>query len=540
VSAELTAISRKQAWILAGVVLAGFLLRLHVVLGSTYHWDEEREWIPFARDISLEPGNVNLPIRAISHPILPAYLIRLGSLLGGDNPFGYRLMSALAGALTVLVIAAVALSWRGFAAAFWAASLLAFNEYHIYVSSLAIDKPFQLFFAALAVAGFSRFLQTENVRALYFAGLMTGVAFLCKETTGLLLPGFLAAMLLSGRHRVWFRRAAPYVAVLIFVVVISPDLVINFLMRDDLEFSYSDHLQRAAGPGFTRHHLLFFLRGAIQTVYGFMGQSLSDLAPEYASMNSLLGTILLGVASIMAVRIALSRDVRQDATSLYLTIAFWAVFGFFLFVEVSTEGAIQHLIYVAWFWSDLTLIPGCILAGAFLVGLMDKWRPVGYSIAGLAVALAIADAVFTRVGTPKGPVVAFAPEYILPPDGRRVSARGSINYCAICEKNMSARIVGVELRHPDGATEEALGAGYARIDRDSESGLGLVLLARDGDPAENPDERWNESMWYDITLELTDSAGSTYLVEDRVFSSLIPSEFNPPFWSVPKEQELRR
>lgn len=525
---------------LAGIVLAGFLLRLNVVLGSTYHWDEEREWIPFARDISLEPGNVNLPIRAISHPILPAYLIRLGSVVGGDNPFGYRLMSALAGALTVLVIAAVALSWRGFVVAFWAASLLAFNEYHIYVSSLAIDKPFQLFFAALAIAGFSRFLQTENVRALYFAGLMTGVAFLCKETTGLLLPGFLAAMLLSARHRVWFWRAAPYVAVLIFVAVISPDLVINFLMRDDLEFSYSDHLQRAAGLGFTRHHLLFFLRGAIQAVYAFLGQSLSDLAPEYASMNSLLGTILLGVASIMAARLVLNREVRQDATSLYLTIAFWAVFGFFLFIEVSTEGAIQHLTYVAWFWSDLTLIPGCILAGAFLSGLIGKWRTVGYSIAGLAVAVAIADAVFTRVGTPKGPVAAFDPEYILPPDGRRVSARGSINYCAICEKNMSARIVGVELRHPDGATEEALGTDYARIDGDSDSGLGLVLLARDGDPAENPDERWDESMWYDITLELTDSAGSTYLVEERVFSSLIPSEFNPPFWSVPKERELRR
>ena len=539
-SAELPAITRKQAWILAGVVLAGFLLRLHVVLGSTYHWDEEREWIPFARDISLEPGNVNLPIRAISHPILPAYLIWAGSLIGGDNPFGYRLMSLLAGSLTILVLAATALSWRGFMAAFWAASLLAFNEYHIYVSSLAIDKPFQLLFAALAIAGFSRFLQTENVRALYFAGAMTGVAFLCKETTGLLLPGFLAAMLVSARHRLWFLRAAPYVAVLIFVAVISPDLVVNFLMKDDLEFSYSDHLQRAAGLGFTRHHLLFFLRGAISTVYGFMGQSLSDLAPEYASMNSLLGLILLGVASVMAARFVLSRGLRLDATSSYLTIAFWFVFGFFLFIEVSTEGAIQHLTYVAWFWSDLTLIPGCLLAGAFLVEMVGKRRTVGYSIAGLAAIVAIVGAVVTRVGTPNDPVVAFAPEYILPPNGQRVSARGSMNYCVLCEKNMSARIVDVTLRHPDGATEQVLGTDYAQIDHDSGVDLGLTLLARDGDPAENPDEKWNESMWYDITLELTDSAGSTYLIEDRVFSSLIPSEFNPPFWSVPRDQELSR
>src|SRR5262249_60492998 len=90
-------LSRRPYWIIAGIVLIGFALRLHVVLGSVYHFDEEREWIPFARSISFTPGEVNLPARVISHPILPAYFIKVGSLIGGENPFGFRLMSVIAG-----------------------------------------------------------------------------------------------------------------------------------------------------------------------------------------------------------------------------------------------------------------------------------------------------------------------------------------------------------------------------------------------------------------------------------------------------------
>lgn len=523
--------AKRAYWILGAIVLAGFALRLHVVLGSTYHWDEEREWIPFAQSISLEPGNVNLPIRAISHPILPAYIIKLGSLVAGENPLGFRLMSLLAGTATIAVLALVALRWRGFWVAFWAASLLAFNEYHIFVSSLAIDKPFQLLFAALAMAGFIRFLQTENSRALYFAGVMTGVAFLCKETTGLLLPGFLLALLLSQRHRGWLLRGAPYIAVLLFVAVISPDLFLNFFMRDELDYSYSDHLGRAAGIGFTRHHLLFFLRDAISWVYGLMGQQLSDLAPEYASMNSLLGAILLGVAAWSALRLCLRPDARQDGVSLYLPIAFWTIFGFFLLIDVSSEGAIQHLAYVAWFWSDLVLMPACLMAGAFLVSLTGHWRVAGQVAAAAGLAYAFLVAAMTRVGTPEGPMVAFNPEYMLPPNGRHVNVEATFNYCMVCEKDMTVELLDVKLHEPDGTTTSVLGTGLARVQPGSPDGTKLVLQARDADPASKPVEPWQEVMWYEISYALTDEDGRRHHVEDRVFSPLHPSEFGPRFWS---------
>jgi predicted membrane-bound mannosyltransferase len=540
-------LSHKPYWIIAGVVLIGFALRLHVVLGSVYDFDEAREWIPFARSISLKPGEVNLPVRVISHPILPAYLIKVGSLIGGENPFGFRLMSLLAGTATLLVIALAALRWRGFWTAFWATSLIAFNEYHIYVSSLAIDKPFQLFFSAVAIASFLRFLQTEKVGALYLAGAMTGIAFLCKETTGLLLPGFFFALLLSRRHRQWLLRPAPYIALLLSAVVISPDILANVFLADQLNFTYSDHLHRAARIGFTRHHLLFFLRDVFVAVYRFLGRPLWFNTPaEYAAMNSLIGAMFLGVATWVGLRLIASRQARSESVNLYLAIAFWSVFGFFLFTEVNTNVRLAYLTYTAWFWSDLTLMPAALMTGAVLTSLPSTWRVPACAIAGAGVLFAIGAATLTRVGRASGPVVGFNPEYILPSDGRLVKVKAVFNYCMICEKDMTPKLVDVKLRFPcavknqspddcvkagDDSRTSVLGTDAARVAEGSTDGTDLVVRARDADPAQNPKERWYERMWYEISYSLTDRDGQKHVVQDKVQSPLRPEEFGTRFWT---------
>jgi hypothetical protein len=516
---------------LVGILIAAFALRLHVVLGSTYHFDEEREWIPFAQSISVAPGNVNLPIRAIAHPILPAYFIKLGSLIAGENPLGFRLMSLLAGLGMIAVVALAAWRWRGPEAGLWAAALLAFNEYHIYVSTLAIDKPFQLLFCALAVGSFIDFLEKEKPRSLYIAGVMTGIAFLCKETSVLLLPGFLAVLVFSARHRPWLWRGAPYVAVAIFFAVISPDIFINMFLTDELQYSYADHLGRAAGIGFTRHHLLFFLRDVIAGIYGLMGEELYDLAPEYASMNALLGPLLLGVAAWMLLRLLWSPAARQDHVNMYLSFAFWAILGFFMSIEVSTEGRIQELVYVAWFWSDLTLIPAALMTGALLVSLRDRWRQVGYAGAAAAVVYAAGAAVFTRVGTPPGPVVGFNPEYVWPPNGQLVNVAARFNFCMICDKDVSIELLDVKLRQPDGSISSVLGTDYVTVPEHSRDGTELVLRARNADPAENPDERWQEWMWYAVSYTLTERSGRTHVVEDNVIFPLKSSQYGPRFWT---------
>jgi hypothetical protein len=441
------------------------------------------------------------------------------------------LLSVLAGTATIAVLGLAALRWTGFTAALWAMALLAFNEYHIYVSTLAIDKPFQLLFCALAAASFMRFLRDEKPGALYVAGAMTGLGFLCKETTVLLLPAFFACLLLSRRHRPWLKRPAPYVAALIFGAVISPDVAVNFFFDDTLEYTYTDHLSRAAGIGFTRHHLLFFFRDAIAWVYALRGEELYDLAPEYASMNSALGLILFGVATVWLARLASSADARNDAVRLYLPLAFWAVLGFFLVIDVSAEGPIRELVYVAWFWVDLTLIPATLMAGAFLASLGSWRRTLGVAFAGLAVVYSAGAAALDRVGTPRGPVVAFNPEYVWPPDGRSVEVRAVFDYCMLCAKDMSVTLLDVKLREPDGSVRSALGTDLVRLAADSPDGTRLALKARDADPAENPDERWQERMWYDISYALTDRSGNRYVVEDRVIFPLQAYQYGPRFWT---------
>lgn len=523
---------RRSRWILAVIVLAGFLLRLHVATGSVYHWDEEREWIPFAKSISVEPGHVHLPIRAISHPIMPAYIIKAGSVVLGENELGFRIMSILAGTLTILVVAWIAWRWRGMTAAIIAAALLAFNEYHIFVSTIAIDKPFQLLFVALAIAGFVHFLLEEKSRGLYFAGAMTGLAFLCKETSGLLLPGFLISLLVSARYRRWLARPAPYLAVLAFVAVISPDLYVNYFMSSDLEYTYADHLHRAAGIGFTRQHLLFFFRDSIRYVYNLRGEHLTDLAPEYASMNSVLGLVFLGVATWTLGRAVVSRTARADDVPTYLAIAFWMVFGFFLFISVSHTGAIEHLTYTAWFWSDLTLIPGAALAGAFFAGLVGRWRNAALAVPALGALIAVYAAAVHRVNTPHGPVVGFAPEYLMPPDGHVADVHASFNFCEICDSDVKVELVDVKLHEPDGTTTSVLGTPLATVGPEPD-GTHLKLKARDVSPDMiGIKEPWQEVYWYEVSYALTDSSGHREVIQDRVFSQLRPTEYQPRFWTL--------
>ena len=291
-------------------------------------------------------------------------------------------------------------------------------------------------------------------------------------------------------------------------------------------------MHRAARIGFSRHHFLFFLRDAIAAVYRFRGGTLwFDTAPEFATMNSLTGSIFLGVATWVGLRLIKSREARNDSANLYLAIAFWSIFGFFLFTRVNTEGRLDYLNYVAWFWSDVTLIPAALMTGAVLTSLPSTWRVPAYAIAGVAVLYAFGAAALTRVGAPSGPAVGFNPEYLLPSDGRLVKVKAVFMYCMICEKDMTPKLVDVQRHSPDGTRASVLGTDEARVAEGSADGTDLILRVRDADPAENPKERWYERMWYEITYSLTDRNGQEHVVRDNVQSPLWPEQFGTRFWT---------
>jgi 4-amino-4-deoxy-L-arabinose transferase-like glycosyltransferase len=428
------------------ILAAGLALRFYLASVSTYLWDEEREWIPVAESISFEPGSLNLPIRGEFHPTLPAYFMKAGSLLLGRNQLGFRLFNLLVGGLTIALAFRLALEWKGPTAARWAAALVAFNEYHIGTSSMAVEKSFQLFFILLAVFAFSRALLREKPQYLYLAGAASGLAFLCNETSALLPPVFLVVLLL--RQRVWLRRKEAYLALLIFVGVIWPDLQWHLLSSGKSEVTYADNLTRIGGIGFTPHYFLFYGRGLIRPVFRALGWRLVDSAAEYPAMNPLFGALLLGAFAFTAVRYRRGDDVQK-----FLVLLFGLVFVFFLLVRPGAPR--RRLDPFLWLWVDMTLLPAVLLAGSLLADAQRKWRLWLCLATGIAVFGAVAGVALYHLRMPSH-TVAFIPESVWPAKGQMVDVKAKFSSCVLCGSDLQVELRDIRVSHPTGTSESVL------------------------------------------------------------------------------------
>ena len=284
--------------------------------------DEKRTYIPGADAISLHPADLRLPIRQSQHAALPYYLIRAGSLLFGQNRFGYRFVSLAMGMATIWLVNRMALSCGGRSAARWAALLIAVNEYHIAASSMALELSPHLFFAGLGMIGCMRFLETERPAWLYLAGASIGLGFLCREVICLMLPVFLVALLLSPQRR-WLCRREPWLAAGLFVLVILPDLLYTLVAspaeKPATYADYADHFSRIAGLGFNRYPSLFFLRDVLRLVGAEFGADFGEMP----TMNLLAGTVLLAGSVLGLVRGV------GGARAVFLGLMFWGIYGFF-------------------------------------------------------------------------------------------------------------------------------------------------------------------------------------------------------------------
>lgn len=345
------------------ILLIAFVLRLYVVLTTSYIWDENRDWILAANSISFDPDNLHLPIRALFHGALGAYFIKFGTFVFGENPLGYRICSVVAGIGTIAVVAVNAKMIGGRSAALWAAVLLAFNEFHIFVSVVAIQLVFSLFFLSLATLAFTIAIERNAPKWLYPAALCTGVGFLCYELLFLLAPIF-AAVVLYSKRRVWLGRIEPYIATVLCLLVIAPDLAWNFFHSEGGSRSYSDYLNRLTALDVNPLYLLFFFHDIFKHGYAFLGRYLPDNAPEYASMNFVFGSMLFGSAVLWTLSAAMNKAVSKSIVIQFYLIYFWLILLFFTFIGTSKGGVFDDS--YQWFWLIPTIIPGVMLCAFWL------------------------------------------------------------------------------------------------------------------------------------------------------------------------------
>jgi 4-amino-4-deoxy-L-arabinose transferase-like glycosyltransferase len=381
----------KDRWLLL-ILLVALVVRVQLAMTRQYIHDEENTAIPISKTISFEPGNLHLPLRGENHPALPAYVVKASSTLFGTTQLGYRSMHVLLGLVTIVLVYALTRQAYGPVPARWAAAFLAFNEYYLNVSSRATAHVPNLLLVTGAVYAFSRFIATERVIYLYAAGASAGLAFYCKESTGLLLPVF-ALTLLIGKHRRWLLSPHVYLAVATYVLVITPDIAWNLRTNPNTatvtynnqthgQATYAAHLRRVGGLGLSPYPSMFYFRGPVTALYArITGSELKDETTEYWSVNSAIGALLVGAVVVTTVRGA-----SPDQLRLFLLVMFWGIFTFFTMIKKGDPPG--RLDPVSWIWVEVTIIPAIILAAARLGDLTGRWRVLSWTFATLALVTA--------------------------------------------------------------------------------------------------------------------------------------------------------
>lgn len=367
------------------ILLAALIVRVHLATTREYFHDEDNTAIPLSKTISFAPGNLHLPLRGEHHPALPAYVVKASSTLFGTTPIGYRMVHVLLGLATVVVVYSMTRQGYGPGPARWAAAFLAFNEYYLNVSSRATAHVPNLLLVTGAVYVFSRFLATERAIFLYGAGALAGLAFYCKESTGLLLPVFFVTLLIS-KHRRWLLRPHVYLACIVYLLVITPDIMWN--LRTDPEeatvtynnqihaqSTYAVHMRRIGGLGLSPYPSMFYFRRPIRSLSSSItGNPLRDDTAEYWSVNWAIGLLLVG-AVVATVR----SSKAPDQLRLLLLVMFLGIFIFFTLIKKGdTPGRLDP---VSWIWVEMTIIPAVVMAGARLHDLRGRWRLITWTFA---------------------------------------------------------------------------------------------------------------------------------------------------------------
>jgi 4-amino-4-deoxy-L-arabinose transferase-like glycosyltransferase len=343
------------------------VLRLWLATTERYVHDENNTAIALSRTISFERGRMHVPLRGENHPALPAYVVKASGEFFGRNPPGYRMLSLLLGLGVLLLIYSLTIDALGPVAARWAAALVAFNEYYLGVSSRATAHVPHLLLIAVAMYAYARFVRTQRAVFIYGAAASVGLAFYAKESSALLMPVFFLTLLATSQRR-WLRTPHPYLASVLFLACLAPDLYWNFSTRSERlvyysgqetrQATYFDHLQRFGGLSLSPYPAMFYAKPLAQvTAAAITGAVPPDFTPEYRSMNTALGLLLLGAVGFTAA----ARRARDDLQR-FLLIQFGFVFVFFSVIQPGNPPG--RLDAASWIWVETTILPAAVLAAA--------------------------------------------------------------------------------------------------------------------------------------------------------------------------------
>jgi 4-amino-4-deoxy-L-arabinose transferase-like glycosyltransferase len=332
-------VTDRVAWtVIAVAAILRFALAaiVPIVPDEAYYWEWSR----------------HLASGYFDHPPAIAYIIRAGTLIGGDTAFGVRCVAVLIG--TVATVAAVALAQRfgGVVAARRAA--WAVTAMPLAGAGLVLATPDVPLLAALALGllAVDRALATSHIGWWIAAGLALGCGLDSKYTAVLFGAGIALALIARRDLREQWRRPGPYVAVLVAALVFLPVVLWN------------------AGHG--------WISFRFQLAHGLVAKGHSTI---WGRELSLVGGQLGLVSPILFVLIvvAVARALRRQAPTKIFVVATVATFIAAFFVYSAGRRSVEPN------WLAPAVLAGTIVWAAGRA-ITTRWEKIGLALGVVLVA----------------------------------------------------------------------------------------------------------------------------------------------------------
>ncbi|MBN1425102.1 glycosyltransferase family 39 protein [Candidatus Fermentibacteria bacterium] len=344
-----------KPWLVCLFVVALGLRIPHI--GGPLRW-EERDLVPGLRDISLSPRSFYLPPKVGDHTPLAVIAAWPLYRMAPHDPWVLRVPSLLAGALIPVLVAWSLWRWANPAAGLVAGLLAASNNFLIAWSAYFMQEMLYLLFG---IVGFMLVLRAEyrrsTVEALGAAALLA-LSFWTHEFALLLAPMAGLYLLASSQSRRWLRTPGPWVAVLLWGILIMPYFAWNLGARE--------RFATLGGISIAQQHIASTVLAKRAINGRFMefliGGGLSDIRKwprfELNHVDPAMGAILLAASAACLITHRANPLVRL------CLVAFWFLVAVFSFIDL------EFRIYRF----SLCLVTGCVMAGVVLGGLWRRKR----------------------------------------------------------------------------------------------------------------------------------------------------------------------
>lgn len=234
-------------WKLYGSLLIGYTILLRLLyIGSIELIQEEAYYWNYAQ---------HMASGYLDHPPAVALIIKLSTMLLGNNEFGVRLGAFICWFITAFFAYKLSSSLFDKNTAFISVILVA--ALPIFFGIALVITPDAPLIACWAGALYYlyRALVDGKSNAWYAAGIMVGLGLASKYTIGFLLPAILLFMVIDKPARKWLFKPQPYLAAIIAFVLFSPVIWWNY-QNDWASFLFQSSGRIAAPSEFSTHELI--------------------------------------------------------------------------------------------------------------------------------------------------------------------------------------------------------------------------------------------------------------------------------------------